>query len=177
MLSRHIHPCGRPNAPSVPSFYVRSTSQQDFRLCARCLFKIFAGSVPSTNPQVFRQNKRATDVHDIIGFRIIVVPERHGSRASGASATSGAGAGEVQSEGGGKEKEGGKGQENIEHGSSKSRPRERGGRSKPARTVFTIKTFPPPYRDADSRLLHDVYEVLVGLFDEVPGRYKVGQLV
>lgn len=51
---------------------------------------------------------------------------------------------------------------------------ERGVGSKPARSVFTVKTFPPPYRDADSRLLHDVYEVLVGLFDEVPGRFKVG---
>lgn len=47
--------------------------------------------------------------------------------------------------------------------------------SKHTRSVFTVKTFPPPYRDADSRLLHDVYEVLVGLFEEVPGRFKASQ--
>lgn len=40
-------------------------------------------------------------------------------------------------------------------------------------SMYTVKSFPPPYRDPDSRLLHDVYEVLVGLFEEVPGRYKV----
>lgn len=42
-----------------------------------------------------------------------------------------------------------------------------------ALSTFTFKTFPPPYRDEDSRLLHDVYEVVVDLFKEVPGRYKV----
>ena len=49
--------------------------------------------------------------------------------------------------------------------------------SKPVRSVFTVKTFPPPYRDDDSRLLHDVYEVLVGLFEQVPGRYKVRHII
>lgn len=46
----------------------------------------------------------------------------------------------------------------------------------PALAPFTYLKFPPPYRDSDSRLLHDVYEVLVSLFEEVPGRYKVRQV-
>lgn len=40
-------------------------------------------------------------------------------------------------------------------------------------SVVAVKAFPPAYRDSDSHLLHDVYEVLVSLFDEVPGRFKV----
>ncbi|CAM9232588.1 unnamed protein product [Ectocarpus fasciculatus] len=114
----------------------------------------------STFRKVFRQNKRADDVHDIIGFRIIVAPKRPGTRARRTATASG---GEAEEEG-----------EGLENPGTTKRPgdaRRRGG-SKPARSLFTVKTFPPPYRDADSRLLHDVYEVLVGLFDEVPGRFK-----
>lgn len=120
-------------------------------------------------PQVFRQNKRADDVHDIIGFRIIVAPKRPGTRAS--SATGGAGRTETAT--------GGKTAEERENAGTRKRPGDAGRRvgPRPARSVFTVKTFPPPYRDADSRLLHDVYEVLVGLFEEVPGRFKVGSRV
>ncbi|CAN0463546.1 unnamed protein product, partial [Ectocarpus sp. 8 AP-2014] len=118
----------------------------------------------STFRKVFRQNKRADDVHDIIGFRIIVAPKRPGTRAS--SATGGAGRTKTAT--------GGNTAEEAENAGARKRPgdaRRRGG-PRPARSVFTVKTFPPPYRDADSRLLHDVYEVLVGLFEEVPGRFK-----
>ncbi|CAM9822073.1 unnamed protein product [Ectocarpus sp. 6 AP-2014] len=118
----------------------------------------------STFRKVFRQNKRADDVHDIIGFRIIVAPKRPGTRASSATG----GAGRTRSATGGNTAE------EAENAGARKRPgdaRRRGG-PRPARSVFTVKTFPPPYRDADSRLLHDVYEVLVGLFEEVPGRFK-----
>lgn len=129
-------------------------------------------------PQVFRQNKRATDVHDILGFRVIVFPESLKTRS--AAFTAGEGEGDTPT--GKKEGETArKSEEQKERidtadGSSENRPAgddKRGG-SKPGRALFTVKTFPPPYRDADSRLLHDVYEVLIGLFDEVPGRFKVG---
>lgn len=131
--------------------------------------------------QVFRQNKRATDVHDILGFRIIVHPERAGSRANSTAAAATAVGGEQPHAGKGKGGKGARGEDKgpeyvdpAQEGSGQNRSAERGCVSTPARSVFTIKTFPPPYRDADSRLLHDVYEVLVGLFDEVPGRFKVG---
>lgn len=128
---------------------------------------------------MFRQNKRATDVHDILGFRVIVFPESV-KATSAAAATSEEEGDAPTTEGRGAARDSDE-QEHVDatpHGSNESRPA--GGKtggskpSKPARTVFTVKTFPPPYRDADSRLLHDVYEVLIGLFDEVPGRYKVG---
>ncbi|CAM9721095.1 unnamed protein product [Laminaria digitata] len=120
----------------------------------------------STFRKVFRQNKRATDVHDIVGFRIVVNPGSPPPRVHAASIT------------------GKPGTTSAEEGSAPSIVEVEGGgsgevgvgggkeASKPARSVFTVKTFPPPYRDDDSRLLHDVYEVLVELFEEVPGRYK-----
>lgn len=120
-------------------------------------------------PQVFRQNKRADDVHDIIGFRIIVAPKRPGTRARRTATASG---GEAAEEGEGLENPGTTTTKRPGDGDA----RRRGG-SRPARSLFTVKTFPPPYRDADSRLLHDVYEVLVALFDEVPGRFKVGSRI
>ena len=125
--------------------------------------------------QVFRQNKRATDVHDILGFRVIVFPES--VKTTSAAATTGEGE-EITTatKGGGVATEGDEQKlvDGTRHGSNQHQPA--GGKkgcSKPARAVFTVKTFPPPYRDAESRLLHDVYEVLIGLFDEVPGRFKV----
>ena len=142
-------------------------------------------TLPTPFAQVFRQNKRATDVHDIIGFRVIVFPQRARATRAGATAST---TGERKAEregdtpatnGGGASSEIGE-QEHVHatprgHSSNENRPtRGKEGGSKPARAVFTVKTFPPPYRDADSRLLHDVYEVLIGLFDEVPGRFKVG---
>lgn len=125
--------------------------------------------------QVFRQNKRATDVHDILGFRVIVFPES--VKMTSAAATTGEGE-EITTatKGGGVATEGDEQKlvDGARHGSNQHQPAgaKKGG-SKPARAVFTVKTFPPPYRDAESRLLHDVYEVLIGLFDEVPGRFKV----
>ena len=128
--------------------------------------------------QVFRQNKRATNVHDIIGFRIIVSPKSHVPGAPRSSSTAGSkdrlpssaadGPGDHGQVDGVKKadlEEEVRVEEDVmgsgrwpEHTSSRS--------------VFTVKTFPPPYRDLDSRLLHQVYEVLVGLYEEVPGRYK-----
>lgn len=68
----------------------------------------------------------------------------------------------------------GKGGYESSEGKSEGARRDRtGGGSTTDRSVVAVKAFPPPYRDSDSRLLHDVYEVLVGLFDEVPGRFKV----
>ncbi|CAM9309888.1 unnamed protein product [Ectocarpus sp. 4 AP-2014] len=118
----------------------------------------------STFRKVFRQNKRADDVHDIIGFRIIVAPKRPGTRASSDTG----GAGRTRSATGGNTAE------EAENAGARKKPGDarRPGGPRPARSVFTIKTFPPPYRGAESRLLHDVYEVLVGLFEEVPGRFK-----
>lgn len=124
---------------------------------------------------MFRQNKRATDVHDIIGFRVIVFPESPKTRSAAATTDEGKGdtPAKLAGEAAGESKE--KGHVDTMRGSNENRPAagKKGG-LKPARAVFTVKTFPPPYRDADSRLLHDVYEVLIGLFDEVPGRFKVG---
>lgn len=108
---------------------------------------------------MFRQNKRATDVHDIIGFRIIVQPKNPDTRTSAAAAVSG--------------RQRKKRKRHTPVGTTQHRAMEEKGPSKRARSVFTVKTFPPPYRDADSRLLHDVYEVLVGLYEEVQGRFKV----
>ncbi|CAM9789708.1 unnamed protein product, partial [Hapterophycus canaliculatus] len=124
----------------------------------------------STFRKVFRQNKRATDVHDIIGFRIIVHPKSPGARGSAAAAAAAAVFSGRKRKAGTGERETGKRHATL--GTTQDRAMEREGGSTRARSVFTVKTFPPPYRDTDSRLLHDVYEVLVGLFEEVPGRFK-----
>ncbi|CAM9094121.1 unnamed protein product [Chrysoparadoxa australica] len=39
-------------------------------------------------------------------------------------------------------------------------------------SLYTFKTYPPPYRDYDSVVLHLVHQVVVGLWTEEPGRYK-----
>ncbi|CAM9328194.1 unnamed protein product [Scytosiphon promiscuus] len=122
----------------------------------------------STFRKVFRQNKRATDVHDIIGFRIIVHPKSPGTRASAAAAAAAAATG-VGREISTAEKE--KRKPKVVDMEQDRAIEKKVGAGR-ARSVFTVKTFPPPYRDADSRLLHDVYEVLVRLYDEVPGRFK-----
>lgn len=119
--------------------------------------------------QVFRQNKRATDVHDIIGFRIIVLPTSPGTQSSASSSVAADTDRETATGTDKKEKR----EPHTPVSSTQDRAMERKGGSGRARSVFTVKTFPPPYRDADSRLLHDVYEVLVALYKEVPGRFKV----
>lgn len=215
----------------------------------------------SFGPQVFRQNKRATDVHDMIGLRIIVEPRSDGIYGARHSATSeymdsaaggnaqnspevginascgvplatvaeaapvedsvcadievarrgsyerglyneSPGSGRGRSGGGYKDARGRNGvgvasergegtgsvdivgvaegsddvrssEEGERREESKSKGKYRARSEKAELSAFTFKSFPPPYRDADSRLLHDVFEVLVGLFEEVPGRYKV----
>lgn len=122
-------------------------------------------------------------MHDIIGFRIIVSPARN-LPGEHPSLTAESGVRHIPLADGINSVV-----ENEEHDSHGIRSRGkdhmegnggldtngRGKGSKHTRSMFTVKTFPPPYRDADSRLLHDVYEVLVGLFEEVPGRFKVSQ--
>lgn len=136
-------------------------------------------------------------MHDIIGFRIIVspsrtVPGKHPSLTGGSGVRHGPLADDIasvmengehvsrgiQSRGdghmegtGGLEMDGRDGRD----GRGKGRRDSSRMRSKHTRSVFTVKTFPPPYRDADSQILHDVYEVLVNLFEEVPGRFKASQ--
>lgn len=136
---------------------------------------------------MFRQNKRATDVHDIIGFRIVVTPRKKSRRVLASTSIDSRGhkkvnpngheesEGTERGEGMARHAENGVNVERTEkeRQGKKGRVANKKGGSKPARKLFTVKTFPPPYRDADSKLLHDVYEVLVDLFDEVPGRYKV----
>lgn len=132
-------------------------------------------------PQVFRQNKRATDVHDILGFRIIVSPrpppDNHASMAAASREASTTTSPEDHSSGhqsvdsaGSRGKGGFESNEGKSEGARRDR---KGGGSTTSRSVVAVKAFSPPYRDSDSRLLHDVYEVLVGLFDEVPERFKV----
>lgn len=124
------------------------------------------------HPQVFRQNKRATDVHDIIGFRIVVSPRNSPPHDEDVSVDSTGRVVEEATHTQGERGGGGSAEGETGETGGKSAARKKAG-SKPARSVFTVKTFPPPYRDVDSRLLHCVYEVLVDAFEEVTGRYKV----
>lgn len=177
-----------------------------------CLLTFPFSSSPLELLQVFRQNKRATDVHDIIGFRIVISPEkapraRSPSRAirttlsskirvteatvstikdaSGASVPRADATGARPAMLGQRtrmkikddnlnEEEKGQRLKNQQQQQQQLRMNSSISTTEvSARSVYTVKTFPPPYRDADSQLLHDVYEVLVNLFEEVPGRYKV----
>lgn len=159
--------------------------------------------------QVFRQNKRVTDVHDIIGLRIIVDPAdgdistRTSNGQASALLESISGSSSINQ----KSADGKPSRDIDPEGpamvAATEDPMKASGSEAPGRVVgysfedngetdtgerysptsspsmsrallaFTYKTLPPPYRDSDSRLLHDVYEVVVGLFEEVPGRYKV----
>lgn len=140
-----------------------------------------------TPSQVFRQNKRATDVHDIIGFRIVVNPRSPSPHAHSAgsenvpstrtSRSTSANYRELKEKklllGKGRPGPAGADVLGEMEGGDEKRTVSVGGGSKSARPSSTVHTFPPPYRDPDSQVLHDVYEVLIGLFEEVPGRYKV----
>ncbi|CAM9117232.1 unnamed protein product [Choristocarpus tenellus] len=140
----------------------------------------------STFRKVFRQNKRADEVHDLVGLRIVVTPSIPQREAE-----------DVKPPVAGSEKriklatvssdsactpslrdDNRSGEHGEWEGICETTELSRIGEVSrdvicvEAGKVFSSSTYPPPYLDSDSCLLHDVYHVVTSLFSEVPGRYK-----